>query len=145
MPFAYRNPTIQYLDRPPLRENPIAIGLIRLSGVHLPGPTVLQYPRFRMELHDTVLPPYKLWGSVAELTCHLQGSTPYGVKFSPKTYRPSPTKDVTWKDPPLIRGPLIGGYTVLQCSRFRMELHDTCRGQNAARSYIKALILMVIP
>jgi hypothetical protein len=58
------------------------------------------------------LPPYKWWGSVAELTCHLQGSTPYGIRFSHKTYRPSPTKGVTWKDPAIIRGPLIGGYTV---------------------------------
>jgi hypothetical protein len=24
-----------------------------------------------------------------------QGSTPYGIRFSHKTYRPSPTKDVT--------------------------------------------------
>jgi hypothetical protein len=24
------------------------------------------------------LPPYKWWGSVAELTCHLQGSPPIG-------------------------------------------------------------------
>jgi hypothetical protein len=42
-------------------------------------------------------------------TCHLQGFTPYGIRFSHKTYRPSPTTDVTWKDPPYIRGPLIGG------------------------------------
>jgi hypothetical protein len=41
------------------------------------------------------IPPYKRWGSVAELTCHLQSSTPHGTKFSHKTYRPSPTKDVT--------------------------------------------------
>jgi hypothetical protein len=59
-------------------------------------------------------PPHKRWGSVAELTYHLQGSTPYGIRFSHKTYRPSPTKDVTKKDPPLIRGPLIGGCTVSQ-------------------------------
>jgi hypothetical protein len=33
-----------------------------------------------------------------------------GLSFSHKTYRPSPTaRDVTKKDPPLIRGPLIGG------------------------------------
>jgi hypothetical protein len=57
----------------------------------------------------TVYPPYKRWGSVVDLTRHLQGSTPYGIRFSHKTYRPSPTKDVTWKDPPFIRGPLKGG------------------------------------
>jgi hypothetical protein len=60
----------------------------------------------------TVYPPFKRWGSVAELTCHLQDSTPSGIRFSHKTYRPSPTKDVTQKDPPLIRGTLIRGYTV---------------------------------
>jgi hypothetical protein len=38
---------------------------------------------------------YKRWGSVADLTCHLQGSTPYGIRFSHKSYRPSPTKAVT--------------------------------------------------
>jgi hypothetical protein len=31
-------------------------------------------------------------GSAAELACHLQGSTPYGIRFSHKPYRPSPTK-----------------------------------------------------
>jgi hypothetical protein len=55
---------------------------------------------------------YKRWGSVAELICQLQGSTPYGIRLSHKIYRPAPTKDGTWKDPPLVRGPLIGGYTV---------------------------------
>jgi hypothetical protein len=35
-------------------------------------------------------------------------STLYGIRFSHKTYRPSPTRDVTWKDPPLVRGPLLG-------------------------------------
>jgi hypothetical protein len=40
------------------------------------------------------IPLYKLWGLVAELICHLQGSTPYEIRFSHKTYRPSPTKDV---------------------------------------------------
>jgi hypothetical protein len=45
--------------------------------------------------------PYKWWGSVAEMTCHLQGPTPYGVKFFHKTYRPSTTKDITSKDSPL--------------------------------------------
>jgi hypothetical protein len=64
------------------------------------------------------IPPYKRWGSVAELTCHLQNSTRYGIIFSHKAYRPSLIKDVTQedvtkKDPPLIRGPLTGGYTVL--------------------------------
>jgi hypothetical protein len=58
------------------------------------------------------MPPYKRWGSVAELTWHLQGSTPYGRRFSHKIYRPSPTKDITWKDPPLIRGSLIREYPV---------------------------------
>jgi hypothetical protein len=58
------------------------------------------------------IPPYKRWGSVAELTCHLQGSTSYGIRLSHKTYRPSPNKDVTQKDPPLMKGPLIGEYTV---------------------------------
>jgi hypothetical protein len=52
---------------------------------------------------------HKQWGSVAELTCHLQGSIPYGIRSSYKIYRPSLTKDVTKKDPPLIRGPLTGG------------------------------------
>jgi hypothetical protein len=56
--------------------------------------------------------PLKMWGPVAELTCYLQGSTLYGIKFSHKTYRPSPTTDVTWKDPPHIKAPLTGGYTV---------------------------------
>jgi hypothetical protein len=37
--------------------------------------------------------------SVAELRCHLQSSSPYGIRFSHKTYRPSPIKDVTWKNP----------------------------------------------
>jgi hypothetical protein len=32
----------------------------------------------------TVKPHYKRWVSVAELTCHLQGSTPYGIRFSHK-------------------------------------------------------------
>jgi hypothetical protein len=57
------------------------------------------------------IPPYKRLGSVAELTCHSQVSTPHGIKFSHKKYRPSPTKDVNKKDH-LIRGPLIEGYTV---------------------------------
>jgi hypothetical protein len=44
----------------------------------------------------TVYPPYKRWGSVAELTCPLKGSTPYvGLRFPHKTYNPLPTKDVT--------------------------------------------------
>jgi hypothetical protein len=30
------------------------------------------------------IPPYKRWGSVEELTCHLQGSIPYGRRFSHK-------------------------------------------------------------
>jgi hypothetical protein len=30
-------------------------------------------------------PPYKWWGSVAELACHLQGSIPYGIRFSHKS------------------------------------------------------------
>jgi hypothetical protein len=30
-------------------------------------------------------------------------------------YRPSPTKDVTWKDARLIRGPFLGGYPVYPC------------------------------
>jgi hypothetical protein len=41
------------------------------------------------------IPPFKRWGSVAELTCHSQGSIPYETRFSHKTYRPSPTKNVT--------------------------------------------------
>jgi hypothetical protein len=45
----------------------------------------------------------------------LTGFHPYGIRSSHKAYRPSPTKDVTEKDPPLIRGPLIGGYTVYRC------------------------------
>jgi hypothetical protein len=64
------------------------------------------------------IPPSKRWGSVVELTCHLQDSTPYGIKFSRKTYRPSPTKGVTQKDPSLIGGPLIGGYTEVELSGF---------------------------
>jgi hypothetical protein len=44
--------------------------------------------------------PYKRWGSVAELKCHLQGSTLSGIRFSHNAYRPSPTNDVTEKDPP---------------------------------------------
>jgi hypothetical protein len=64
------------------------------------------------ELKDSMT-PYKRWGSVAEVACHVQGSTPYGIRFSHEFYRPSPTKDVTEKDPPLIREPLIGGYTVV--------------------------------
>jgi hypothetical protein len=35
--------------------------------------------------------------------------TLHRIRFCRKTYRPSPTKDVTKKDPPLVRGPLIGG------------------------------------
>jgi hypothetical protein len=38
--------------------------------------------------------------------------TQYGIRLSHKPYMTSPTKDVTWKDPPLIMGPLIGGYNV---------------------------------
>jgi hypothetical protein len=68
-------------------------------------------------------PLYKRWGSVAELTCHLQGSTPCGIRFSHKTYRPAPTKDVTLKDPPLISGPLIGKYCY---SLIRGSLIGTC-------------------
>jgi hypothetical protein len=72
------------------------------------------------DLHNTFhsmkslysIPPCKRWGPVAELTRHLQGSTPSGIRFSHKNYRPSPTKDVTYKDPPLLRGPLIMGYIV---------------------------------
>jgi hypothetical protein len=45
------------------------------------------------------IPPYKRWGSVAELSCHLAGSIPYGIRFSHKSY----PKDVTLKDPPLTR------------------------------------------
>jgi hypothetical protein len=66
--------------------------------------------RYRKYATAYIIPLYKRWGSVEELTCHLQGSTPYGIKFFHKTYRPSPDKDVTCKDPPLIRGPLIGVY-----------------------------------
>jgi hypothetical protein len=54
------------------------------------------------------LPLYELWGSVAELTCHKHDSTHYGVRFSYRILR-SPTKDITYRDPRLIRGPLIGG------------------------------------
>jgi hypothetical protein len=46
------------------------------------------------------IPPYKRWGSVAELTCQSQGSTHYGIRCSHKIYRPSPTEDVTEKDRP---------------------------------------------
>jgi hypothetical protein len=42
----------------------------------------------------------------------LTGFHPVGVKLSHYTYRPSPTKDVTEKDSPLIRDALIGGDTV---------------------------------
>jgi hypothetical protein len=42
----------------------------------------------------------------------ITGFYTYGLRFSHKTCRPSPTKDVTWKDPPLMRGPLIEGDTV---------------------------------
>jgi hypothetical protein len=62
--------------------------------------------------HWYSMPPYKRWGSVAELTCHLQDSTTCGIRCSHKTNRPSPTKDVNQKDPPFIRGPLVGGCTV---------------------------------
>jgi hypothetical protein len=41
------------------------------------------------------IPPYMRWGSVAELTCYLQGSTPQGIRLSHKSYRPWPTKDFT--------------------------------------------------
>jgi hypothetical protein len=34
-------------------------------------------------------------------------------KILSQNLQPSPTKDLTWKDHPLIRGPLIEGYTVL--------------------------------
>jgi hypothetical protein len=34
-------------------------------------------------------------GSVAELTCHLHGSTPYAIRSSHESDWPSPTKDVT--------------------------------------------------
>jgi hypothetical protein len=37
------------------------------------------------------------------------GFHPLWDKIPQKTYRPSPTKDVTQKDPSIIRGPLIGG------------------------------------
>jgi hypothetical protein len=66
----------------------------------------------RSNFGNNSIPLYKRWGSVAELTCHLQGTTAYGIRISHKTYRPSPTRNVTWKDPPLIRGPLTGGKTV---------------------------------
>jgi hypothetical protein len=46
-------------------------------------------------IHIFMVVLYKRWGSVSELTCHLQGSTAHGIRFSHKTYRPSPTKDVT--------------------------------------------------
>jgi hypothetical protein len=38
------------------------------------------------------------------------------MRLSHKIYRPSPTRDVTWKDPPLRRGPLIGVNIVLAFS-----------------------------
>jgi hypothetical protein len=68
-------------------------------------------------------PPYKRWGSVAELTCHLQDPTPSAIRFSRKIYRPSPTKDVTEKDPPYegtaYRGEdcTLQGFTILERSR----------------------------
>jgi hypothetical protein len=40
-------------------------------------------------------PPYKRWGPVAELTCHIQGSTPYGITFSHETFRPLSTQNFT--------------------------------------------------
>jgi hypothetical protein len=65
--------------------------------------------------------PSKRWGSVVELTCHLQGSTPYGIRFFHKTYRPSPTKDVSYRDPLLIRGPLVGGDTVQSSTQKKVQ------------------------
>jgi hypothetical protein len=72
---------------------------IQLSPSTLsPSPNVLrrqssQAANGRKNIYS--IPPYKRWASVAELTCHLQGSTPYGIRFSHRTYRPLPTKDVT--------------------------------------------------
>jgi hypothetical protein len=69
------------------------------------------YKKGRPE-HINSIPPYKRWGSVAEPTSHLQGSTSYEIRFSHKTYRRSPTKHVTQKDLPLTTGPLIEVYAV---------------------------------
>jgi hypothetical protein len=48
-----------------------------------------------VDIFYTVYPSNKRWRSVAELTGDLQGSTFYGIRSSHRTYRPSPTKDVT--------------------------------------------------
>jgi hypothetical protein len=95
-------------SNPTVALNPrFCLECVRLGGWKVS----FDYPAFNFK-HYSLL-PYKRWGTVAELTCHLQASTPYGIRFSHKTYRPSPTKDLTYKDPPLTRGPLVGGYTVM--------------------------------
>jgi hypothetical protein len=58
------------------------------------APPLAPLPRHDVRIMYSIS-PYKRWGSVAELKCHLQGSNHYGMSFSHKTYRPSPTKDVT--------------------------------------------------
>jgi hypothetical protein len=84
------------------------------------------------------IPSYKRWGSLAELTWHSQCSTPYGIRFSHKIYRPSPTKDVTWKDPSLIRGPLIGGCTV--CLLFAGECCSEGRQKSTSSQAVNLLL-----
>jgi hypothetical protein len=83
------------------------------------------------------------WESVAELTCHLQGSTLYGIKLSQKTDRPSPTKDVTKKNPPLIRGQLIiiGGYTA-QHIESRQKSRSLLPNQSHRAIYIVLVPMM---
>jgi hypothetical protein len=63
----------------------------------------------------TVYPPIS--GGGRSRCWHVSELHPLGIGFSFKTYRPSSTKDVTRKDPPLIRGPLIGEYTEMQAAR----------------------------
>jgi hypothetical protein len=58
--------------------------------------TLAQVHFLGMACPGTEYPPIvKRWGSVAELSCHSQASTSYGIRFYNKPYRPSPTKDVT--------------------------------------------------
>jgi hypothetical protein len=66
--------------------------------------------RFLLNFTPTVYLPVS--GEVRSRSLHVTYRVSPLIRFSHKTYRPSPKKDATWKDPPLIWGPLIGGYTV---------------------------------
>jgi hypothetical protein len=79
----------------------------------------------------------------------IQGSTPYGIRFSHKTYRPSPTKDVTYKDPPLIRGPLIGRYAVVgrlprNCDNFVCHHQSAGKGNSDLQLPMNVVILRAL-